>query len=105
VTDKAKHGYSILLIDKKLSTEESNAIDLYAKRFCDYVYPIVVTEEGLENWELFKELQNSYGIMTRTYLLNSTKSNECIKCFQTNEERVSAIVKHFIELDNYINNH
>ena len=105
VTDKAKNGYSILLIDKKLSTEEADAIDLYAKRFCDYVYPIVVTEEGLENWELFKELQNSYGIMTRTYLLNSTKSNECIKCFQTNEERVSAIVKHFIELDNYINNH
>ena len=104
-TDKATSGYSILLIDKKLSTEEADAIDLYAKRFCEYVYPIVVSEEGLENWELFQELQNSYGIRTRTYLLNSNKSNECINSFQTNEERASAIVKNFIELDNCLNNH
>ena len=55
----------------------------------------------------WQAVQNSIkkALNSDIYLLNSTKSNECIKCFQSNEERVSAIVKHFIELDNYINNH
>ena len=95
-------GYSIILISRKLTEQEANAIELYAHRVCNYVYPIVISEEGLANWELFRELQNYDGIHTKAYLLDSNTQNSAIQSFPSDAERVDAIVSQFIKLDNYL---
>lgn len=97
-------GYCLLLISRKLTDAESNAISVYAKNACDYTYPVVISEEAFANWELFRELQNLDGIKTMTYLLNSEKKNEAIRSFESDQDRALALVKHFIELDNHVNN-
>lgn len=100
-TTKFTNGYSIILISRKLSEQEANAIELYSKRICDYVYPIVISEEGLANWELFRDMQNYDGIRTNVYLLDSNTDNEAIQTFPSDVERIDAIVSQFIKLDNY----
>ena len=56
------------------------------------------------NWELFRELQNLDGLKTMTYLLNSEKKSEAIRSFESDQDRALALVKHFVELDNHVNN-
>ena len=99
-----KDGYVLLLISRKLTDEESDAISIWAKQACRYTYPVVISEEAFANWELFKELQNLDGINTRAYLLNSDKVDEAIQSFKSNEERAHALVNHFVELDSRNNN-
>lgn len=97
-------GYCLLLISRKLTDTESNAISVYAKNACDYTYPVVISEDAFANRELFRELQNLDGIKTMTYLLNSEKKNEAICSFESDQDRALALVKHFVELDNHVNN-
>lgn len=97
-------GYCLLLISRKLTDAETSAISVYAKNACDYTYPVVISEEAFANWELFRELQNLDGIKTMTYLLNSEKKSEAIRSFESDQDRALALVKHFIELDNHVNN-
>ena len=97
-------GYVLILISRKLTKQESDAISLSAKTICEYTYPIVLTKEAFENYDLYRELQNLDGIQTRSYLLNSDENNEAVQSFKSDEERAIAVVNHFIEIDSIVNN-
>lgn len=99
-----KDGYVLMLISRKLTEQETDAISIYAKAACSYTYPVVISEDAFANWELYKELQNLDGIKTSIYLLNSDKANEVILSFDSDEDRAHALVNHFVLLDNKVNN-
>ncbi len=97
-------GYVLMFISRKLTEQETNAINLKAKTSYEYTYPIAISEDAFANRELFRELQNGDGIKSKIYLLNSDIINEAILSFDSNEERAVAIVKDFVWLDDYLNN-
>jgi hypothetical protein len=98
-------GYVLMLISRKLTDQETDAVSISAKVACGYTYPVVISKEGFANWELYRELQNLDGLLTRCYLLDYEKrANDAVEVFQSDKERVRALVDHFVRLDNYVNN-
>lgn len=85
-------GYLIMLISRELTPAETDAVERTAIRYCNYTYPVVIDEEGRKNWKLFRDIQNLDGIRTKEHL------------FKRDNERIAAIVRDFIELDNFVNN-
>lgn len=85
-------GYLIMLISRELTPAETDAVERTAIRYCNYTYPVVIDEEGRKNWKLFRDIQNLDGIRTKEHL------------FKPDNERIAAIVRDFIELDNFVNN-
>jgi hypothetical protein len=85
-------GYLIMLISRELTPAETDAVEGTAIRYCNYTYPVVIDEEGRKNWKLFRDIQNLDGIRTKEHL------------FKPDSERIAAIVRDFIELDNFVNN-
>ena len=98
-------GYVLMLISRKFTDQETNALSIRAKAACGYTYPVVIEKEAFANWELYREWYNLDGMRTRSYLLNyEKKPNEAVEVFESDEERVQAIVDHFVKLDTYVNN-
>lgn len=98
-------GYVLMLISRKLTDHETDAVSISAKAACGYTYPVVISKEGFSNWELYRELQNLDGLRTRCYLLDYDKRpNEAVEVFLSDNERARALVDHFVRLDNYVNN-
>lgn len=98
-------GYVLMLISRKFTEQESNAVSISAKASCGYTYPVVIEKEAFANWELYREWYNLDGMQTRSYLLNyNKKPNEAVEVFKSDEERVRAIVNHFVKIDIYVNN-
>jgi len=98
-------GYVLMLISRKLTEQETNAVSISAKAACGYTYPVVIEKEAFANWELYREWYNLDGISTRSYLLNyDKKPNDAVEVFKSDKERVQAIVDYFIKLDTYVNN-
>ena len=84
-------GYLIMLISRELTPAETDAVERTAIRYCNYTYPVVIDEEGRKNWKLFRDIQNLDGLRTKEHL------------FKPDSERIAAIVRDFIELDNFMN--
>lgn len=104
-------GYVLLLISRPLSEKEKDAISTRATQINDYIYPVVLSEEGYANGDLFYELQNGNGIHTKAYLLEigtnpdcGSKTNDATKFFPSNAARAHSIVEDFIRLDSYVKN-